>query len=144
MTQTSNYEKFKLISNNRVKNKGLISSLKESITKIGYIMGKPVICNNRFEIIDGQHRFWACIELGLPIYYVIQSTNGVSSEDIMVDLNAKQRTWRLNEYINHYADRGVRFHKCVRDFETKYKLGISNSIAIVCDRDSKVSHKIRI
>ena len=127
--ETKNYSKFKFYFDNR--NVTSVDRIKESIQKIGYIKGRPVIVDEKFNIIDGQNRFVACKELEMPIIYDIQKTNGIGYKEIMLELNKNQSTWRLNEYINHFAANKVKYHSVVKEFEEKYKMGISNSI-IIC------------
>ena len=127
--KTTNYEQFKLIRTNREIQNGLVARLKQSIQKIGYIEARPILVNDKMEIIDGQNRFVACKELGIPIVYAVHR-NGTSDNKIIAELNKNQLIWRLGDFIHHFAEQGVKYHCVVRDFEEKYKLGISNSIVI--------------
>lgn len=140
--ETTNYSKFKLLHTNRMISQGLVERLKDSITKIGYIKSKPILVNDKHEIIDGQHRYVACQELNIPVPFVIRDKNGVSDNEVMIELNSKQDVWRLNEYVEHYAKLGVKFHKYVWDFENKHRLGISNSICI-CANNKAVFNELK-
>ena len=101
MTQkTKDYEKFTLLDFNRDVDSRHVKKLKDSISKFGYLHSNPIIVNSGFEIIDGQHRFVACKEMGLPIEYeVIVDAN----DSIMIDLNNTAKGWTINNFINHYA-----------------------------------------
>lgn len=131
--QTTDYSRFKLLHSNRQISRGLVDRLKGSIEKIGFQKSREILVNDKFEIIDGQHRFTACQELGIPVPYQIRERNRISDNDIMIELNSKQNVWRLSEYIGHYAKEGVRCYKYILEFEEKYHLGISNSISICLD-----------
>lgn len=75
--QTQEYDKFSLLSANRDISKGHVQSLKASIEKLGNITEKvPIIVNQNLEIIDGQHRFQALKELGLPVFYIVADGMG--------------------------------------------------------------------
>lgn len=94
---TTDYDKFKIAEWNRdVKH---VETLKESIRNYGFLM-VPILVNEDMEIIDGQGRFFALKELGLPIYYIVQP--GLNKEHCMA-LNYRQTNWTENDYIKSYA-----------------------------------------
>lgn len=131
--ETKDYAKFKFIASNRTISKGLVERLKESILKIGFQKSRQILVNDKFEIIDRQHRFTACQELGIPVPYEVRDRSKVSDTEVMIELNSKQNVWRLSEYIEHYAKEGVKCYQRILDFEEKHKLGISNTITICAD-----------
>lgn len=119
--KTTNYELFSFFPENRPISKGNIEQKKKSIQKIGYIEACPILVNENFQIIDGQHRFLALKELKMPIVYVIECIN---SHEAMIELNRNQQIWRLAEYVNHYAALGREEFIILRDMQNKYsKLG---------------------
>ena len=66
---TTNYDLFSFMPGNRdIAKKNM---LVKSIEKIDLTEYKPIIVNENYVIIDGQHRFMACKELEKPIYYII-------------------------------------------------------------------------
>ena len=69
--KTKDYEKFSIKSYNRNLNRNHINELKEKFATIGYKDYLPILVNENYEIIDGQHRFVACKESGLPIVYQV-------------------------------------------------------------------------
>lgn len=83
--RTKNYDQFKVFDFNRAINKGLVNKLMESINEIGYMPGKPVIVDKDMAIIDGQHRFTACVNLGIEVEYVITD---VDAHTAVIQLNA--------------------------------------------------------
>jgi len=99
---TSEYSKFKFLEENREVKKRRVKRIKESIDGIGLIL-QPILVNEKYEIIDGQGRFNACVEMGLPILYVMQEGLGV---DECRWLNVGQENWGLWDWINSYADGG--------------------------------------
>lgn len=139
---TTEYNKFKMFANNRNLNESLVCKLMDSIKQIGFITGRPVLVDNHFNIIDGQHRFEACKRLGLPIYYEI--TKG-DTHEIMIQLNAKQVSWKIQDYIHSWANQGVKCYQKLVKFEDTHKLGISNAILAFFDGDdsSKVLQSIK-
>lgn len=128
--KTTDYSKFKLKEDNRKISEGLVKRLKESIEQFGFIEAKPILVNEDFEILDGQHRFRALKDLGLPIYYE-KSPIGADPEKLMITLNSTQLIWRLNNYIEHFAAKKVPCYVEFIAFEKQFNFGPSNSILIV-------------
>lgn len=142
--KTTNYNQFKFRKDNRDIVLGYIERLKASINKIGYDLSKPITVNESMVILDGQHRFHACKDLGLPIIYSIRPANGVSDADVMLELNRTQAIWRLNEYLQHFSKSGIKSHVEILEFENTYKLGVSTSIRLCCKTNSSQSTAIRM
>ena len=62
--ETNNYDIFKnMLGNRELKDKNY-KKLMRSINEKQLII--PILVNEKFEIIDGQHRFSACKSLGKP------------------------------------------------------------------------------
>lgn len=101
---TNNYDMFSFLMNNREQTKGHINNLKEEIEKRGNItQSQPILVNEHMQIIDGQHRFTACQELGLPIYYIIAQGAGIEDARSM---NILHKSWGPDDYARSYAMSG--------------------------------------
>ena len=124
------YQEFSFFDDNREIIQGKVKKLAESIEEIGYIQANPIIVDKKLRIIDGQHRFLACQELGLPIHYEISE---VDHERAMILLNTTQNSWRMSDYVRLWTKRGVECYMVLSQFESKYRLGISNSMKVVFD-----------
>ena len=74
--ETKEYSKFKFLKGNRDINESHVKRLMISF-QIHYLL-TILIVNDHFEIIDGQHRFLAAKNLGLPIIYLIKPEYGVT------------------------------------------------------------------
>lgn len=69
------YDQFKFINFNRSickKNLTKLVSLNEEKNRFHLF---PIVVDEEFNIIDGQHRFEACKKMDAPIYYVIDESN---------------------------------------------------------------------
>jgi len=117
---TSDYTIFKLSELNRVP--GHYKKVLESIRENDYTMYQPILVNSKMEIVDGQNRFLACRELGLPVHFIV-------SEDINIfaaaDINRASKNWSSNDYAEHYAKRGREPYIRLLDLCAKYNQRIS-------------------
>lgn len=136
--ETQDYSLFSFFDDNRPINQGLVKRLVESIKSIGYVKSNPIMVNKDNQIIDGQHRFCACRELEIPVFYEVED---IDHEVAMVLLNKNQTVWGLKDYVRFYAKRGIECYNLLYEFEEDHKIGMSNSIVIVFD--VPVGRKIR-
>lgn len=65
---------------------------------------RPVLVNERFQVIDGQHRLKASELNGQSVYFMVVS--GLAIDDAR-QLNALQRTWSILDYAYSYASSKV-------------------------------------
>lgn len=106
--------------NNRIINKSNVKSKKASIIKFG--IANPIIVDENLNIIDGQHRFIALMELGRPVPYVI---NRILKVEDVPTLNGSGFSWKPIDYIHSYSNQNEDFKK-LEDAINKYKkLGVS-------------------
>lgn len=113
--QTNDYAAFKHIVGNRTINKLHVFRLKQSFQK-EYLLS-PIIVNQEMQIIDGQHRFEAAKDLGLPIRYFICNDYGLAQVQM---LNANTSNWKKVDYLNAYCDLGKEQYLLFRDFMAMY------------------------
>jgi hypothetical protein len=96
--KTKDYSKFIIDSDyNRVVNDKHVKKVKESIKTFGdYGHCYPIVVDDKFKIIDGQHRFQARTALGLVIYYI---------QDIELDstklggINDAIAKWKSDDFV---------------------------------------------
>lgn len=127
VNQTNDYNLFKSLKGNRNVNKLHVQRLKESF-KGDYLMS-PIIVNQNYEIIDGQHRFNAAKDLSLPVNFII--CNDYSLDEVKI-LNTNMKNWRKEDYLNAFCNlkypEYLKFRNFMRQFPT---FGISASEAIL-------------
>lgn len=70
MQETKEYEKFTFLSTNRPVQRNHVNKLKKSLSEYGFLESQPITVTEDYKILDGQHRFIACKEMGIPIKYV--------------------------------------------------------------------------
>tara|TARA_R110000868_G_scaffold229809_1_gene482915 strand:- start:49 stop:798 length:750 start_codon:yes stop_codon:yes gene_type:complete len=121
---TKDYSLFKTLNGNRDVNQLHLTRLKESMKK-NYLT-TIIMVNEKFEIIDGQHRFLISQELKLPINYIISKNYGLNEVQI---LNANMKNWTIVDYVNGYCDLGYKDYEIYREFINEY--GFTNQVALV-------------
>lgn len=115
VNSTNDYSIFAQIEGNRVVNKLHVERLKTSFQK-NYLMS-PIIVNQKYEIIDGQHRFNAAKALGLPVNFIV--VNGYGLREVQM-LNTNMKNWKKEDYLHAYCDLGyeeyLKMKKFMQDF----------------------------
>lgn len=106
--KTRDYASFKVIVSNREVDKRHVKKLAASIARKNLPFVRPLIVNDKMEIIDGQHRLAACEQIGADVWYI--KVEGLTKEDIAV-LNTAQKNWALIDFINFYTIEGRREFK---------------------------------
>ena len=123
---TKNYEMFSSFGGNRTKNLQHINRIRKSMEE-NYLF-TIIIVNERFEIIDGQHRFEVIKELGLPLYYVVCKGYGLNEIHI---LNQNAKNWTAEDYMNGYCDMGNKDYQIYKEFKEYYGFGHSECMALL-------------
>jgi hypothetical protein len=126
--RTTNYERFSFIQGNRQLNKMHQERLKKSIAETDLTETNPILVNENFEIIDGQHRYEVCKELKKPIHYILKVGYGLREVQM---LNANMKNWRLEDYVDGYCDMGKEEYLFLRSFIKEHKLGMTNSVQLL-------------
>lgn len=123
--KTDDYSKFSFLNENRRINSRnysqLISSMKEEQLVI------PILVNGRMEIIDGQHRYTVCKELGLPIYYYMVENYGIEQ---VQRANMVGTNWRKPDFLNMYLQKKDEVYIEFAGLMERYELSISNLIKL--------------
>lgn len=107
--ETYEYEQFSFITGNRDINLHNLNKIKSSLRKENRQQFRPILVNEKLEVIDGQHRLQAAKELGLPIFYEVQPD--LRKSDIVLFQN--QRRWGIEDYLKYHASDGNEMCKVV-------------------------------
>ena len=99
--------------------KSHIKRIVDSIKSRNLLELRPILVNQKMEIIDGQHRLLAAKELGVEIYYTIEQNLG--TPDIIL-LNSAQKNWVLKNYLNYYCENGYKEYLKLKEFMKKNDL----------------------
>lgn len=123
---TKDYSKFKFIKGNRDINKTHLEKLKASIAK--KYLHTVITVNERFEIIDGQHRYCAIKDLGLPLNYIV--CDGYELDEVHV-LNTNNEKWNWKDYLNGYCNSGLKDYLLFMEFKEKYNFPFIENLIIL-------------
>lgn len=113
--KTSNYGLFKMMGDNRNINLLHVSRLVESFKEKHLIC--PIIVNEKYEVIDGQHRLQASIEVGVPVYYIKVPGYGINE---VQQLNTNQKNWIKMDYLHSYCAEGKKPYLEFREFMDRF------------------------
>lgn len=130
--QTFEYQKFSTISGNRTLNekkiKNIISDIKSGLNLLPYC---PIIIytdNDRFLIIDGQHRFEVSKTLKEPVYYV--ESEKLNLRQIAL-LNSRSDKWTNKNFLDCYVNLGIQDYVTLRDFIKTHNIVYSAAISFL-------------
>lgn len=124
---TYDYSMFKKLNDNRDENllhiKRLVASFNE------HHLVSPILVNEKYQVIDGQHRLSAAIETGKPIYYIIVKGYGINE---VTRLNTNQKNWTKIDYLNMYANEGYDAYVTLQKFMSDFPdFGIQSSERLI-------------
>ena len=130
---TKDYSMFKTIEGNRQKNELHLNRLKKSMSE-NYLF-TIIIVNEKYQIIDGQHRFEIIKEFKLPLNYIICKGYGLQEVHI---LNQTSKTWNSDDYLEGYCRLNYPHYLKYAQFKKRYGFGHRECFAILTDSASPV------
>lgn len=123
---TKDYGMFKHIRGNRDLVESNIQAISNQLLDRG--QQQPIIVNERYEIIDGQHRLEACKRLKMPVQYIKRT--GANLDDV-ISTNIVGKKWTLMDYINRFAAEGKKDYINLQKFIIEAKnFGFAPSTAV--------------
>lgn len=124
---TKDYGLFSFLAGNRNVNPIQVKRLTQSMSEVHLF--SPIIVNEKFQIIDGQHRYLASKELKLPVYYIVVNNYGLKEVQI---LNTNSTNWKKLDYMQGYIDLGLRPYIQLKEFMDQFpEFAIKSTLHIV-------------
>ncbi len=114
---TTDYNIFKYIGGNRHINGNHLERLMKSMES--QYLEIPIIVNEKYEIIDGQHRATCCQQLGLPVYFIV--CKGYSLKEVQI-ANSNTVDWKPMDFALSFAERGYKDYIEYLKFQRRYRL----------------------
>jgi hypothetical protein len=128
VSKTKDYSLFKTMSSNRQVNLNHVKNLMKSMIENGFLIN-PIIVNENYEVIDGQHRLRACTDLDLPIYYLIAKDYNIKEVHA---LNLNQKNWNYQDYLEAYANDGnVNYQRILKFKEVNRNFSFNSVISFI-------------
>lgn len=126
--KTTAHEMFRTLDGNRNLNKLHLERLKKSMDE-EYLLS-PILVNERYEVIDGQHRLQAAKDLALPVNYIVVEGYGLSQ---VQRLNSNGKNWGRMDYIEAHCDLGnenyIALHRFYKEFKEFSITSVTNVLA---------------
>lgn len=132
---TSDLNIFKSISGNRPPNPQHIKRLADSIKRYGMLIN-PILVNENFEVIDGQHRLAAAIEAKSCVHYIV--IKGYKLEQVHA-LNLNQKNWTASDFLDGYASMGVHDYIILKQFWERHPYFTLRDCIAMCSNLSSSS-----
>jgi hypothetical protein len=130
---TEELDKFKTLKGNRVPNLQHVRRLVSSVETNG-MLPNPIIINENYEVIDGQHRLMAAKEAKTGVYYIVFEGSGLTQVQI---LNLNQKNWQKKDFMNAYAKMGIESYIKIKDFYNKNNdFGLNDCISLCSNNRS--------
>jgi hypothetical protein len=138
--KTNDYSKFQTKEGNRSLNELHLKRLMSSVQENDLLEANPILVNENFEIIDGQHRFKVCEQLNKPIHYIV--VNGLGLLQIQT-LNANTKNWKMEDYVDGYCSMGMPEYCYLKTQIEKTNYGITILLAIFADLNGQMGHCLK-
>lgn len=121
LASSSDYGAFKMLDFNRELNRGIIERIKLDMAEVGFLPIHHINVTKDYEIIDGQHRFVAAKELGIPFYYMI-TDDTIDTAKVMIVSNTNKRSWTPDDYTHYYAKLNNPYYMGLLDFAKRHDI----------------------
>lgn len=123
--KTNDYDNFHAINGNRVLSRAKVDKIASDING-GFNMLPycPIVVSEKqekFFVIDGQHRLEAAKKLNIHIYYVI--CNEISLKQIAM-LNSRSDKWKASDFLNCYINLGIVDYNDISNIMKEFKINI--------------------
>ena len=125
---TTNYSLFQPLKGNRNVNRGHVMRIKESMKK--QMLPTFIEVNERYEVIDGQHRLEALKELELPVYYIVNEGSGLREAQRHNEIKKK---WGYADILESHCAAENENYLFLQYLMNKYDLTMNNAL-IACQR----------
>lgn len=123
--KTKNYEMFKFTDLNRAQiYPAHVNLLMGCIEQKNLLETRPILVNEKMEVLDGQHRLLAASKLGIEIYYRVEKS--LNTEDLLL-LNIS-KSWRRCDYLNFFVKSGYPEYVKLKNFI--FDMGLSLEIGM--------------
>jgi hypothetical protein len=126
MQETTNYDQFKKLIGNAPVNPEHLVSLISAIEDKNLLRHRPILVNEKMEVVDGQHRLEAAKRLGIPIFYIVAKDIGIHE---IATLNSNQRNWKMEHYLHLFCEHVkneeyIKFNRWLKENKLSFTQGV--------------------
>lgn len=132
--RTYDYKAFKYLNGNRQIRPAHLKKLIASFQDEQLVA--PIMVNEKYEIIDGQHSYNSAQAVNGPVYYFVNEGYGVKQ---VQKLNCNMANWTNEEYMHSYCDSGIQDYIDYREFKIRFGFGHQESVALLTGSTSNLS-----
>lgn len=125
---TKDYDLFSFLRGNREIDRANVDKIKESMQKEQLVI--PIVVNSSCGIVDGQHRYTAAKELGLPVYYIMQEDYGIN-QVLLANTNGSKK-WTNEDFLIQHVELGNEDYVDFRNMCQVYGIAVSEMMKIFC------------
>jgi hypothetical protein len=129
---TSEYDIFQRLPGNRALSENHIKQLMEAMREQDLFV--PILVNQEFQVIDGQHRLEARKRLGLPVPFYWTEGLGLSQ---VQGLNSTQKGWRNEDFVDAYIELGNNEYRTYKWFRSKYGIPHEATVWLLTGSDMR-------
>lgn len=119
---STNYGQFSWMKGNRdlneLKIKRIVAEISSGNNLLKYA---PIIVDQEFNILDGQHRFMCAKQTGNPVFFVIKDKMSISE---VARLNSNTSNWKNIDYLNSYVSTGNENYIKLEELLQQHKMNI--------------------
>ena len=133
---TNNYNLFKKLPGNRPVDSKHVNRIAESMKK--QMLPTYIEVNDKYEVIDGQHRLEALKKLGIQVYYIINAGAGLPEAQRH---NVIKKTWGHMDVLYSYMEGNNSSYHFLSYLMNKYNLSLQN-VLVACDKGNHGQHTI--
>jgi|HubBroStandDraft_3_1064219.scaffolds.fasta_scaffold04818_5 hypothetical protein len=133
MEKTKNYELFLKHDSNRELVENNVTKIMKSMETRNLLEFRPILVNEKMQIIDGQHRLEAAKRLGIEVYYQIMKK---PPAETMLLLNTNQKRWTTNDYLNYFCEESNGQYMDLKKFMEEEGLTLPLALRLLSNRSS--------
>jgi len=121
------YNKLKRHKEQREYSEDHKQTIEKSMVENGSITDvHPILVNKNGYVVDGWHRYKACVALNIPYHVLVVPTNWKG----MIVLNTNKRNWNGWDFAGYWAKKGKKSYKYFLDYSSRYPFVSSGFVAI--------------
>jgi ParB/Sulfiredoxin domain len=132
---------FKRHDKNRPIDEPNLRKIMASMKACNLLEFRPILVDQDMHVIDGQHRLEAAKQLGLEVFYQVDTS--ANSENIIL-LNANVKPWKIDDYVNFYIQSGNVDYIEFKKFADKNGITLFDLYCFTGAKSGKGSNKLRI